>query len=528
MNCLLNLVLFCALSVSSLFGSATIDSALVDAQTCYDLDLVPSGKNSLSLFFDKTVTKRGAIQLNTFLLNPTDDQATLLKRQRHVRFLVDHADLSTSLQNELVGLAAYEPTAQEYVSNQLGEQSLDRVYFTWSKLKQFNTNPYALDFAYGMHITAMLAPFVEHVLIHLGIDILANGSHVGCSHAHHNHAASKATYYGLQAFHWGLHAPGLYDMACDIKDRALMIKYVQAQTIRIAEYVHRAENVYKLLKKSDADANDFSPYAELDYFFGNPAACSDSFKKLMELLKTSTFQGEASVWSHVGNVLAAYKLYGSVQDEFERLAKAISEIDVYLSAATFVREQTSEQPWCFATFSADTKPKLEIENVRHLFIVDSKPLDYSSDKSLRTLVTGDNGSGKSTYLMSIGQAIILAQTFGIVPAKRCEITPFSHIHTFRYIHDNMSEGTSRFYAECARVDTIIETISSDAKPACVIFDEPFSHTNAEKGTTCLQKSLADISVLDNAISLVATHYHDFGTVVEDAWNVKELPVRVSA
>ena len=40
-------------------------------------------------------------------------------------------------------------------------------------------------------------------------------------------------YYGLQGLHWGLHIPGLYDMATDIKDRALMIKYMQYQVFTL-------------------------------------------------------------------------------------------------------------------------------------------------------------------------------------------------------------------------------------------------------------------------------------------------------
>ena len=127
---------------------------------------------------------------------------------------------------------------KKQVNDHLGEKSLERVYFSWSRLKHLNTNPYALDIAYGMHIASMCAPLAEHIILHLGIDLLANATHGdhhdhdhhdhhhhhhGCSHAHHHHdsGSSDMTYYGLQALHWGLHLPSLYDMACDIQDRAL-------------------------------------------------------------------------------------------------------------------------------------------------------------------------------------------------------------------------------------------------------------------------------------------------------------------
>jgi hypothetical protein len=524
------------MNATTLLCDVGADSALLDTQTRYDLDLVASESNTLSSFFDKTITKRGSDELKEFLLNPTDDIDTLSARQQYLFFLLEHAELSTSLRDELKGLALHEP--KKRVKDDLGEQALDRVYFSLPQLKKFNTNPYALDVAYGMHIVGMCAPLIEHIILHLGIEFLANashdhhhdhhGHHVGCKHSHMPAHTSDLVYYGLQTLHWGLHLPSLYDMASDIKDRALMVKYVQAQAIRIAEYVRYAENIHCLLKDSKAQAETFAPFGQLEYFFGDKPACSESFQKLLSLLKKSTFQGDASVWCHIGNVLAAYKLYGNVQDEFDKLTQAVSQIDIYLSAAAFMQGQIPDKPWCFATFVLHKKPTLIIEDLRHLFVSDSKALDFSSEKSVRTLIIGDNGSGKSTYLMSIGHAIILAQTFGIVPAARCEITPFSHIYTFRFIHDNMVDGTSRFYAECARVGKIVDTIQQDAKHACVILDEPFSHTNASKGATYLKKSLADIGILNNAISLIATHYHDLDTARDEGWDMKELPARVCA
>ena len=559
----LQVALVCALSASTLFCNTFTDNALLDRETQYDLDLVASEKSTLSMFFNNTITKRGNRELNHFLLNPTDNRDILHKRQRHLYFLLERSELSALLQEELQNLAAYEPLPKEQVNDHLGEKSLERVYFSWSRLKHLNTNPYALDVAYGMHIAGMCAPLAEHSHLVLMVMELSGrrlrtcrraflmhieGARAKCmariittimtiitiimdavmSIIHHDSGSSDMMYYGLQALHWGLHLPSLYDMACDIQDRALMIKYVQAQTIRIAAYVRHAEHVYALLKESGALPHRFEPYAQLQYFFGDAPACSPSFSKLLNLLKTSTFQGEASVFSHVGNVLAAYKLYSNVQDEFEKLSKAIGEIDVYLSAASFMQDQTSTEPWCFVQFSSDEKPKLVIENVRHLFIANCEALDFSSEKSLHRLVMGDNGSGKSTYLMRVGHAVVLAQTFGIAPATRCEMTPFAHIFTFRFIHDNMVEGTSRFYAECARVDKIVDAISNDKKRACIILDEPFAHTGAEKGASYLQKSLADIGVLDNAISLIATHYHDVKAAYDDMWDVEHLPANVYA
>ena len=46
------------------------------------------------------------------------------------------------------------------------------------------------------------------------------------------------------------------------------------------------------------------------------------------------------------------------------------------------------------------------------------------------LITGSNGSGKSTYIKSIIECIILGQTIGIVPAEGFSFTPFVNITTY--------------------------------------------------------------------------------------------------
>ena len=276
------------------------------------------------------------------------------------------------------------------------------------------------------------------------------------------------------------------------------------------------------MQENNADASGFAPYVQLDLFFGKKAECSHEFEKTITLFGESTFSGQASVFNHAGNVLAAFTLCSKVEDECALLAKAISEIDVYAAMADLIANQTERDPWCFVAFNTDQKPELILKQVRNLFVTESKPLDFSSQEGAHTIVLGDNGSGKSTYLLSIGHAVVLAQTFGIAPAHSCELTPFAHMYTFRFIQDNMFEGTSRFYAECARVQSIIDAISADGKPALVLFDEPFTSTTAQKGAAYLENMLHEVAPIDSTISLLATHYHESADAVTDTHRIKHL------
>ncbi len=538
----LKLLFLCLLSTANMFGGVSLAPAIIDTATQYDLDLSRPGKESLGSVINKAHTFYGKKAFDTMLCSPLDEIEILKNRQKHTRFLLENESLSCNLASQMSVVAVHEPALIQHHSDPLAQKALESVYFSFPKLKKFNTNPYALDLAYFSHIAGLCAPLAEHVIMHLGIDLVAKAAgskghghhdhehhhehHHGCNHHHHDdYDGNSMAYYGLQALHWGLHVPGLYDMGQGIKNRALMIQYIQSQTIHIAQYVQAAEDMYGMLKQHHAATYDFEPFTKLDYFFSENPQCSSDFKHCMSLLKKRTFKGKASVWNHVGNVLAAYRAYGKVENEFALLIEAVSEIDIYLTTAQLVKNQTAQQSWSFVVFNENkNKPILIIEKFSHLFVAHSKLLKFSSKKSLHTLVKGDNGSGKSTYLNGIGHVLILAQTFGIVPATYCEITPFSHIYTFRCIQDDIAAGTSRFYAECARIETIIESVTQSSKFSCVLLDEPFTFTTHEKGSAHLEKALSDIGSLSSTISLVATHYKNFSTALEYSWRQENFNI----
>ncbi|MCX5925338.1 MAG: hypothetical protein NT124_03535 [Candidatus Dependentiae bacterium] len=527
-------------------------SSLLDSTTHYDLDLLSNTGPTVSNAINKTITNGGKKALDELLLNPSDNSDELIARQASIKFFLERQALTAALKDQLL-IAAHNESSLEEPSDELGKKSFERVYFSSSRFKHLNTSTYGLDLAYVMSICATCAPLFEHALMHILIDLFdkrkepnllpaAPCNHGGPCNNDHNHghqhdaprsacpvphkeSTSPHIYYMLQATHWGLHLPRLYSMACDVKHQAEMVKYVQHRMIKVADYIHAAESIYTLLEKNKADQINFKPLTDLHHFFGKHQTCSQDFKQLSTLLSKQTFTGHASLFNHVGNVLAALALFNKVEKECAAITKAISEIDVYLNIAELCAQQTSQAPWCFVTLSNHENPHIQLRNVRHLFVPNSRPLNFSSDDGAHTVIMGDNGSGKSTYTFSIGHAVILAQTFGIAPAESCVLTPFSHICTFRLIQDNMPEGISRFYAECARVQKIIDIIQSNSKRALVLFDEPFTYTTAQKGSVRLQTMLSDLSMSRKTISLVVTHYHDIGATKEGSWNKVYLGAR---
>src|SRR5579872_367951 len=237
--------------VGLLIASNICADPVIDQATQIDLDLVRKDKTTLGDVINNTVTLSGKKRLDYFLLNPTTSLDVLKNRQQFLSYLLDNNQLYSELKNHLAQLSGHESFLQDPGSKDpLAQKALERVYFSLPVLKRFNSSPYALYMGYLMHITGLCAPLVEHVVMHLGIDLLAGQSHACCSHAGHNHDhedGNNATYYGLQTLHWALHVPGLYDMGCDIRHRALMMKYLQNEMIHISQYLKRSKDIHAVL-----------------------------------------------------------------------------------------------------------------------------------------------------------------------------------------------------------------------------------------------------------------------------------------
>ncbi len=571
MNHFVKITFLCSLALCNLLCNAETNQVIIDKITKYDLDLTCKDKTTLTEVI-KTVTQAGQDSIEPFFLQPTDSIETLHKRQEIILFLLEKNTLYAALKEQLQVLASHETALSLENNQQLSQEALKQVYYTSDSFKKFNTSPIALDAAYALHITGLCLPAIEYLIFHAGIKFLTkaekntdshkqdhahqdkkhhephqknhhndhkHGDHAGHDHAPKKHAqpsccdahispnSGNFAFYSFHGVIFGMHISPLYHMVEDVQNRAVMIKHLQEQMIHIATYVKTAQEIFDLLKNQDAEKLNFAPYQELAYFFDESPRCSTEAQDLLTLLQESTFTGNASFLNHVGNVLAAYKLYVNVHQEFHKITRALGEIDLYVSAADMIKNQTTAAPWCFVNYKKSAHPSILAKNMRHLFIPEtlSKSWNINTTESLHTFITGDNGSGKSTYINGLGHALILAQTFGIAPAEQFEMTPFSHICTYRFIEDNMVQGTSRFYAECGRIETILTTVNESSCLSCVLLDEPFTSTNAQKGADFLTQALARLFSLRNTISFTASHYGSLSALAKEHKNTVHLHLR---
>jgi len=118
------------------------------------------------------------------------------------------------------------------------------------------------------------------------------------------------------------------------------------------------------------------------------------------------------------------------------------------------------------------------------------------------LVSGSNMSGKSTLLRAVGINTVLAMAGAPVRARYLQLTPLQ-IGASILINDSLQEGSSRFYAEIARLRQICD-LAEHQPPVLFLLDELLQGTNSKDrliGAQGVVRSLLG----SGAIGLISTH-----------------------
>ncbi|MCR9144936.1 MAG: hypothetical protein NXI24_22050 [bacterium] len=119
------------------------------------------------------------------------------------------------------------------------------------------------------------------------------------------------------------------------------------------------------------------------------------------------------------------------------------------------------------------------------------------------LITGSNMSGKSTFLRTIGSAMLFAMIGAPVPARRFQFRPL-RLMTSMNQRDDLSRSLSLFYAEVKRIEQLQSRQDQKDPPSLFLIDEMLRGTNAR------ERLIASSGILEHmraspALALVATH-----------------------
>lgn len=178
----------------------------------------------------------------------------------------------------------------------------------------------------------------------------------------------------------------------------------------------------------------------------------------------------------------------------------LAELEVWVSGAIFKFNHPNS---VFAQFSEHDE--LQIDELGHPFVAAEKQVRNAiqlSTKEHFLIITGPNMAGKSTYLRSVGLAIISANAGFPILAKNC-VLPHYELYSSMRTTDDLTVESSYFHAELTRLRFIMDAIES-GKKTFIILDEILKGTNSHDKEIGSAKFLQKLHRL-GAKGIIATH-----------------------
>jgi DNA mismatch repair protein MutS len=206
------------------------------------------------------------------------------------------------------------------------------------------------------------------------------------------------------------------------------------------------------------------------------------------------------------------------QSSIENIQKYVSEVDI-IGCKCYIantynyckpviqakNEQSNEKNASYFSCSGLRHPLIEHLQTKELYV--------TNDLSMHTsgiLLYGTNAVGKTSFIKSIGIAIIMAQAGLYVPCTTFTYYPYKSIFTRILGNDNIFKGLSTFAVEMSELRTILEQSDENS---IVLGDELCSGTESHSALSIFTAGL-EILHEKKCTFLFATHFHEVVTYEE--------------
>lgn len=499
---------------------------VITQQEELDLELFQTTNPETKPFFDRidcTHTVLGKKFLQNIIRQPLNNKEELENRQELIKALGEPTRMQ-AVNQALLAFKAHESALYDLWQPQdaVQEAALEEFYFKLTSLTSYNANPALLNVLQLCTTANLFAPLIEHLLLHFFIsNAVKEKYHIGCNHDHHHdhdhaHAspASLLVYNLYNVAHFSFHLMGAKAIYDHITQKATVIKNMQHNLISASRCIESLHSLYTTGKNNPSIASlpHYQAVAELFEQSDLLPEC-DTSAQLIAILGTSTFKTTASVWSNIGNVLAAYQLMEHAH-ALKSALEYVGAIDAHASIARlYTRHENEYHAYTFAKYNNQTTPHASLVNVWNPHLGNAcctHSMDMGSGNPTTSIIVGDNAAGKSTMIKSMALAILLGQTLTIVPADQATFTPFAKITTSIKHSDNVQAGTSLFIAETLKAQALLDTLEYELKAgqfSFAVFDELFKSTSFEKGERTAMELISTLGKkYPNNLTLVATHY----------------------
>ncbi|AWW30688.1 DNA mismatch repair protein [Echinicola strongylocentroti] len=187
-------------------------------------------------------------------------------------------------------------------------------------------------------------------------------------------------------------------------------------------------------------------------------------------------------------------------DKVQRWEFVFQEWQVMVSLAAFTQEEKLD---CQINWSREKV--LNVKGLKHPLLLQKACVanDFSLTKDDKTiLLTGSNMSGKTTFMRTVGINMVLAN-LGVSPYARSFESGAFWLFTSMRNTDNLGESVSSFYAELARIKSLLDQAEKQY-PVFYLLDEILKGTNTTDrvmGSEALIRQLTD----SQSKGIISTH-----------------------
>lgn len=204
------------------------------------------------------------------------------------------------------------------------------------------------------------------------------------------------------------------------------------------------------------------------------------------------------------------------------LNNQIAQLDCLISFA--VAAISAPTPYIRPNIYDDTEGILKLKNVRHpcLELQDNvnyiaNDVDFKKEETNMYIITGPNMGGKSTYIRSVGVAVLMAHIGSFVPCDEADISIVDSILGRIGANDNLNKGLSTFMVEMIETSAIIRTATNKS---LVIIDELGRGTSTYDGCGIAWAIAEYLAKETKSFTLFATHFHEITELANMVSTVK--------
>uniref|UniRef100_A0A182JMG9 DNA mismatch repair proteins mutS family domain-containing protein n=1 Tax=Anopheles atroparvus TaxID=41427 RepID=A0A182JMG9_ANOAO len=285
------------------------------------------------------------------------------------------------------------------------------------------------------------------------------------------------------------------------------------------EYVSHHGFHFRIMIKDEPLIRKNNSYRILDAVNRGVRFTTQSLSELSEKfseLKEAYEEQQQTIVAEVVRVAAGYV------EPWTMLNNQIAQLDCLVSFA--VSAVSAPIPYVRPTMHRDGPNVLKLSQIRHPCLELQEDVNFIANDAMfdeqdatMYIITGPNMGGKSTFIRSVGVAVLMAHVGAFVPCDKADISIMDSILGRVGADDNLSKGLSTFMVEMIETAGIVRGASSKS---LVIIDELGRGTSTYEGCGIAWSIAEWLAKESKCFTLFATHFQEITELATYVPNVK--------